>query len=421
MLKLDRVWIPVLVVSASATAAMFDTTPLLTDPGGGQTVLEPGAADLGANWTMGARVNTVFYVGGGITEWAGSDIGAQINDAYSKMPETGGKIVVLPSPSGDCYQQTTPIVLATLGKYVTLEGQSIGSTRSDAGVTDRGVCLNFTSTVGTAITLDYGTAGGAYIPDLALDNLILTNNACTTLGGCHYPTIGVLSGPDGHNGISHPIYRNLKISGFGTGIDFTELAGFGWPAELKNVSVLYCGVGLTVGTVRENLHWFGGTIAKNTVGVEIGRNLGDYTFYSVSFESNLQAAVVSHGSIFTFMGCRWENAEASSARYIEVDNSTVAVLGGFMVDNNKNHSEIPQHILADDSAFVIDGLNVYSAGETVTQLVSNPNGGVGKVQFFTSSPDAYKKACSVPQGCIALRLANGEDPIPALRAYLPAP
>jgi hypothetical protein len=88
--------------------------------------------------------STTLYVGGGVTTWAGSDIGAQINAAYASLQADGGTIVVLPpSGGGSVYNYSTAIALSTSAKFVTLQG---------GGGSSAQVQLNFTPTTAPATT-----------------------------------------------------------------------------------------------------------------------------------------------------------------------------------------------------------------------------------------------------------------------------
>jgi hypothetical protein len=74
-----------------------------------------------------ANINGVLYVGGTIRAWGIGDIGTQINNAYAAWPATGGTISVIPQASGACYNFSTPIQFATVGKYAILQGLGPGT------------------------------------------------------------------------------------------------------------------------------------------------------------------------------------------------------------------------------------------------------------------------------------------------------
>lgn len=97
----------------------------------------------------------------GSAKWD-TDAGRAINDAYAALPTTGGVIYVL-SLHG-CSNFSTPIVLNTNGKYVTIIGTGVNTT-----------CLNYTPSAGTALTLATGNAGIGQ--NDRLENFSLRTNA----------------------------------------------------------------------------------------------------------------------------------------------------------------------------------------------------------------------------------------------------
>src|SRR5262249_38746977 len=112
-----------------ATSSAFLCGPSVTQTSDSQSVLN------NIN-----KLNKTVYVGRGIATWSGSDLGQQINDAYTNgLPAEGGTIVIL---AGD-YTFSHGIQLATSGKWVCLAGQPGSS-----------VNLTYTGS-GSAILLDY--------------------------------------------------------------------------------------------------------------------------------------------------------------------------------------------------------------------------------------------------------------------------
>ena len=118
-----------------------------------------------AGAVYGQGINTALvYVGGSVPQWGSNpDIGAQINTAYASCPGTGCTIVLVPQPSGACYDYNTPIAFTVVGKYALLQGggptsEGPGSVVSGVIVpgVSGGACLNFTPTTATsAMILDY--------------------------------------------------------------------------------------------------------------------------------------------------------------------------------------------------------------------------------------------------------------------------
>jgi hypothetical protein len=186
-------------------AATGSNTPQLsypvTCPSGTSLIL--GTANV---WTQNQTfpaVNNVLYVGNGV-----GDIGAQINAAYASLPANGGVIVVVPKADNSCYSFTTPIVATVLGKYLLLVGMLAGGTATG--------CLNFTPTIGSAITFDYVPVGGSRGAVYGVKDLFLSNNLCTSIGGCGGSTTGItVSATNG--GIDGAIMQNVTIQGFTVG------------------------------------------------------------------------------------------------------------------------------------------------------------------------------------------------------------
>jgi len=132
-----------------ATACLSGLSPCPAAPAGNwlmqMAVFRDASWTVDRGWTP-ARVGQIVDA----SQFPGSDIGAQVVNAYAALPSTGGTILV-PS-SANCYQYSTPITFTTAGKPATLQGTGTSPT-----------CLLFTPANGNAITLDWGSsisAGG---------------------------------------------------------------------------------------------------------------------------------------------------------------------------------------------------------------------------------------------------------------------
>jgi hypothetical protein len=204
-----------------------------------------------------SNINNVLYVGNGITAWGTGDIGSQINNAYAALPASGGTIVVIPQSTGACYSYTTPIVLTTLHKYVTLQGSSI-SNDSPPG---SGSCLNYTPTNSTAaITLDYMNASGSQFPaGTGLRNFTLSNNGCITSSGCGSSATAIAIG-NTHGGAYGATMENVSVFGFGTVFSVTNVAtvGITWINPVFTANTLV----FNLGNINGN-HIVGGIINGN--------------------------------------------------------------------------------------------------------------------------------------------------------------
>jgi hypothetical protein len=158
-----------------------------------------------------------------VTKFPGTDIGQQVNAAYAALPPTGGKLHVPSKPDGSCYQYATPIVINIPNKSVVIEGDSLQST-----------CLQFLGT-GVAAQFDYGfnhVVFGAALRDLSLQ------------GTAQQGTGLVLGGSNGAEGL---LVENVRITGFGLGVTYSQHA---WASRFAhaiiddNVQNLYYPPGL---------------------------------------------------------------------------------------------------------------------------------------------------------------------------------
>ncbi len=161
----------------------------------------------GAMWAQTGSFKDVVYVGGAVSAWRESDIGAQINHAYDALPPNGGTIMIVPPNGEGCYDYWTPIMLTVPGKYVRLEGTGSGNS----------ACLNYRPRTGAAITLDY--VANKNIPqntNHGLRNILLVNNSCYTTDGCGSSAIGINTGPT-NGGSTYAVFENVSVSGFSVG------------------------------------------------------------------------------------------------------------------------------------------------------------------------------------------------------------
>lgn len=187
---------------------------------------------------------------------SGSDIGAKINTAYAALPTSGGIIEVNPQLAGGCYNFTTPIVFTTSGKYVLLEGKGVG------GDGPSGLCLNYTPSSGSAITLDYVPASPVNYPSTqsGISNIYLINNGCVTTGACGGTAVGVQIGNSG-SGDLNSSYTNLGIVGFKTGYSNANVLAV--DENWTNPFLAANGIALKYGSGANTAKFTAGTIIGN--------------------------------------------------------------------------------------------------------------------------------------------------------------
>ena len=136
-------------------------------------------------------------------DFAGTDLGQQINAAYAALPAQGGEIIL-----DDGGSFSTPIAFTTPGKPVLL-----------VGIPGDAVTLTFTGT-GTAVTFDYGTG---HRMGHGLRDLTLTGPGHAT------SSIGVIFG--GSNGAEGIEFRDFKIQSFGVNL---QMGSHTWIANFEH-------------------------------------------------------------------------------------------------------------------------------------------------------------------------------------------
>lgn len=351
---------------------------LLCFPLHAQTTVNGNYNFTGTNYTCSQ--NTILYVGGPITCWSGSDIGAQINSAYTALPASGGMIFVLqPSTAGTCYNFSTPILFTTSNKAVRLVG--LGPSNQ----TPQGACLNYTPTTATiAITADYMTSSGsAYAIQQGFEGITLTNNGCTTNGGCGSSATGIQAGTSsggGNFGMLLGEIKNCKISGFGTG--FNVLSTGSWGEQFLDSSIVWNTVGIQ-GSGQEEIKFIGGTIAVNGTGIT---GPFEIAVTNTSIDSNTTVGVTNSsmsGMTFTGTAIHWENLGVSNAHYIS-GNVNGTVYGGEVLDDNTMGTTA---YLFESTALALDfdGVIVNNSGQTITGIFqADTVGANGFVRFLPS-------------------------------------
>jgi hypothetical protein len=324
--------------------------------------------------------NTDFYVGAGITNWSGSDIGAQINSAYAACPSIGCTIWILPNGTSNRYTYVTPIVMDTSGKVASVRGMSSG--------TD-GIQLNYTPTTATtAWTIDYTPSGGdAEAPKEVIRNITLINNGCTTYEGCGSSATGLLIGSS-NNGALNGKFTNIRVVGFATDVSVSNAAS--WGMVFDN-----CTLG-AAGTVAFSTNSLGVEettlrncrIVSSTIGISIGS--GDLFIDGGSIDQNATGISQTGGQVTT-SGVHWEG-QSGTGTPLQCWASTggnAAIYGGTLTDNVTNGS-IDNYFAFGGEHFVVSGLMTASSGRTVSTGIVRANastrGLIFGVQQHSSAP-----------------------------------
>lgn len=329
------------------------------------------------------RLNSVRYVGGGITVWPGSDIGEQINAAYADLPATGGTIVVLPNPIGGSYTFKTPIMLVKPDKTALITG--IGPAGTPEVSMNQGTILEYTPTSATcAITLDYlDSSGAGYTRANGVRDIALWNNHSFMKGGTGSSATGVCEGTS-NGGTGNADFSNVFIGGFGTGISLTNKAA-AWGQTIRQSSLVYNNIGLATDGFIENINITDDVIAVNGTGIwatgdaSNGYSNPEFNITGGSIDSNTVAGInytqKPGGGTLTLNGVHFENAPpgpctgSTGLPYI-VGNPNLFIFGGVMMDDCSSAS--PDN----STGFISIGTDAVIVGTQLVSLGRTENEGV---------------------------------------------
>lgn len=345
----------------------------------GNNVLQRATAGLSAccatgNWLMQMAIfrDASWTVGGGwnpprfaaildATQFPGSDIGAQINNAYAALPANGGHIIVPATPDGSCRNitsATNAISFTTPGKYPLLEcAGGSGSNGPGLSPTMEG-CLNYMPNMGTALTLDYAVggvgpgSGSAKASGHGVRNCTLINAQCQSQGGCGGTAIGIDFGTGTVNqGAQSGTMENVSVVGFSTGVRNVNF--YSAPMTWINPQIWDNGVGFDVGSVSTT-QIFGGFFdsngASNGTGAAlradssvcnstVNKGCFEFHFFGTTFVANPSWVVDASGNtsnpaIWDCISCHLENGSGASQKphYIQ-GNVDVLMVGGTAEDD----------------------------------------------------------------------------------------
>jgi len=326
--------------------------------------------------------------------WAGADIGAWINAAYAALPAAGGRILVFCNATSSAANFSTPIVFNTSNKYVKLQGICTANSSGS------GVVLNYTPTTATiAMTFDYTPAGGGgYTPGNGMEGIVLANNGCVTNGGCGSSATGIQFGNT--NGGAHMAdFTNVRISGFGTGINFNDTVG--WGVKLNNFHLAWNTVGGTFTQPQESIAWTSGSCAVNgTCWTTAAIAASDLFVSDVSIDSNTVGGMTG-ALLFTCSECHFENLSQPTVNYVNLTTGSIfAMFGGDAVDDNLSGT-VGQFFTLNLASGYLHGVSVGTGGQNVTSLF-NLSGGTGAIaygDYFTASPSHILAPCSSDSAC----------------------
>lgn len=365
---------------SSGTAVQTSTLVASVDPNGFEGAIGGTTPSTGSF----CGINGVAYVGGTCASyWGGGDIGAQINAAYAALPSSGGSIYIAPAAS--CYNFSTPIVLATSGKYVILNGLAAGSSNN---ANPGGACLNYTPVTATdAITVDWTPlAGGGIKSGSGISHITLVNNGCNTAGGCGSSAKGIHFATT-NGGAENGLFQGLTVQGFGTGLYDANAASISYGMNFVNLSVAYNTTGINL-IGYESLHFFNLYAQSNGTGVSIAS--GETDLFGGGIESNQTANLIYTGAVglgkFNVYGMHFENLGNTTANYIS-GNMSLTINGGSMLDDYTAGPLLNWLIQVGGNHVKIDGLQISTIRTAGITSILNAIGTTrGITNFLINSP-----------------------------------
>jgi hypothetical protein len=347
------------------TTAIAETDIIAVSTGIGSTPVSKSIA-LGALKSIW-NASTLYAI-----DFAGADIGAQINTAYAALPSAGGTIIL----PGGTFSFSTPIVFGTNGKFVTLKGDNASAT-----------FLKFTPTSGTAITYNCGNPTGHLVYEctgftlMGSSTLIAAGNTNTNT------STGIVYG--GANGCVGLNTHDMNVNGFGINLNITANA---YMLQFNNVANSG-GNGGTNGNLllinaasnsgERNVFQGcaftdpGNLVATNAVYVTSAGTASN-SFYSTSFD-DVQVFIGASDGQTVFNGCHFENSDFGGyPQYIPIlgvssDKSTMITMIGTEFANDGNSSgNTFQTLVKHGGQLVAIGtmINNYG-GQTITNFVDH--------------------------------------------------
>ena len=346
----------------SGTIDLINAVPLTPS-----YVNTPGGLLVTGNLTAAnpCNIGGAMYVGGGCTFWSGSDIGAQINSAYTACPSYGCTIYILP-PSGSCYSWTTAINFSTVGKLVNLVGIAPAGVAS--GTQDTGACLNWQSSSGTAATIDWQPTSGGGPPGGGITNVTFWDNSCTTNGGCGNTANGLSIGPV-NGGCMGCTFSKVKWRGWGSGVIFqANGAVLEFTQRFDNFVFQNNTIGVNSAQASEGWNFDTGLFIQNGTGFSQNATNTQIKFDEVHWDGNTAAGFTGSGcsgGIFTFVANHFENNGPTTTHYVSCGGQGDLLFEGGLAVDDKGSSNTDFWFNAGN---MTGNLKIASVGETATNV-----------------------------------------------------
>jgi hypothetical protein len=272
--------------------------PVLLSPGGPQTITQPTGTTLGVNSLNGVA---------NATQFAGADIGAQVNAAIASLSGTCGSVYI---PSGS-YNYATTINKPRCVKLVGAGAQS--------------TILNWTPTSGMAVhafdLLGKFQYPMGYIGDLTLSGTGSTNMAI----GLFIGDIATCTGTCGFG--DHQSFDHVRIMNFGTGVQWGINS---WSNNFQESLITNNGVGLYfasgLSNSGEGIDFFGTVIQNNATGMNLV-GFSDFYFYGGSCDYNTITCGNVNGA--RFYGMHFEQLSGYILTVSGTSQPHVEIIGGW--------------------------------------------------------------------------------------------
>lgn len=279
------------------------------------------------------------------------DIGTAINSAYAALGSSGGRIVLPPGT----YSYSTPIVLSTTGKSVTVEGNNTVAT-----------VLLYTPSTGTALTL-----GASYS---SLEHFSLE----TTTAGSTATGLSVLSSADSSREV------RFNISGFAIDTNDGAYSLSVLQSTINSCSTAAGSIGFeTTGTADET-HIVSSEFRSGCATLLKLGNANPLWGSGLTLSNATSLWVdVGTGHLYCTQ-CHWFNASAT-ANWFSNAGGVVQINDSQFEDDSATGSSA-SYATQSSGFLAMSDSTLYSGGHTVTQFVNVTGGDAQLTNILNNSP-----------------------------------
>ena len=367
----------------------------------------------------------------------GSDIGDEINKAYTALPATGGTIVIAPQATGAPYSFSTPITFTASGKYVLLMGWAApGNQSAGIGIPGSmgGVTLNYVPVTATsAITMDYvpsiggGIASTHGLRDLTLVNGTITNNPFLSIGGTGSSATGVQIGGT-LSGMQNGIIQGCRMAGFGIGISFVPSGGgISWGVRIRDCGLFANTTGIKYDGSFERQMIENCNFLFNATGIQEVNGLSlDIFIDGCSFDTNTINGINQGNNSNIFVtGSHFESTGATSTQLSYSHHHVSA--GGHMyysqcfILDDRNAGAAQDFYFSTTGTSVASFMDILffqaSGPSAATTVISAASGNIVFTKFNNLSPSRSPTLVSGTVNWIDLNIAGGVVQVKRLSAH----